>query len=230
LELDKIYKKLTGKYISRSRVIDELPDIFLDPNTKKGSFVVNCVYFETTDFAANWQHYSIKAADDSTICISDSKIAFNSDKTLLISKRYLGESLYIKNEGVWTKKCILDSEVSIFSKAEVCEKNKTLTVQQNLYLQQFLNAGKESNDNEIHNDVLQSVLDNKPANITSDVEIIKDNPEFQWLVDIGNVFYKKVNENNWNTLYLIPPLIGILPLDQLNAVAWDENRPERQKA
>lgn len=210
-----VFSELRGREFG-DRMLDDSSAVFLDPESERGSFMMGCRFFTSTDFGQTWVMDELVDVGGKTRCPADSP--FSVDQEAGIARAAVMGSEFVLRRAAdepWSVHCLIDYEAVVaVNDAPACDDEGVLTTAERA----FVDLGSRERT------IITRQLDDPSVvealasgeNVALDDAVVRDNGRQSWLSGPGYLALSQGSEFSIDTF--VPPLETILPFDGSRAL------------
>jgi len=236
VNLVKIYKQLSGKQLPGKEVDDDTIEtqsvLYLNPETKEGSFTKACTFFYTIDFAKNWQQVKLEKEDGKTLCLDDSPFALNKQQDLAVSMLLARKTIYRKQADTnqWKPICSLGSSEKLNDDADTTLDNKVgncadfdLVKKEKDFISVYSDAERYLGGTGNHKYALDMLVNKKSYPVNQLKKPLLKATDTQWIAGEGVLLTTTDMGQRWHVKRYVPELTTVHPLSATTAIGWGDN-------
>ena len=220
----EIYSALTGKRYNEG-FLDIDSDIYMNPETGFGAFTLKCQYLYTHNFGESWKIEKLVDAKGKKICVDDSPLAMNLDRSLAVGSVLGSEILYQLNhdQSYWEPVCGLDDGGFLMGHP-YCGSKADLTDQQKLFISELENHYALLVENNYPYDLFRMISDDAFHPVEELGYPAYESAGTHFVSSMGNIIATDNNGESWQILQNHFEFEKLIPVDDQKAYALDEYR------
>ena len=218
VETEDIFEELRGREFGEG-LLDDSSIVYLDPQTGRGSFMMGCRFFTTTDFAETWDMIELVDVEGDTKCPDDTPFAV--DVELGIARAAVLGSEYLLHKETpgspWSVLCAIDFEsFLVVGKAPGCNDEGVLSPERAAFV------ALEAREDEIvsrrfEESMLDELFQGTPFEELAHVTTLRDNGKTTWISGPG-LLLRRNDSGAFVADYRVPRLTTIAAKDDRRAL------------